>query len=267
MNPNMMTPLVERAATDDHRYRMAVCTSHKPKKDPQTGSVECAWPWCRASLESEHAVENPRAGLRQLLASVVESREWQMRRLVASLRDPSAASSLLPEKGVQAFDYDPRSGLLQANLGLNRVTISGRRIAGRSTFDITGEAAPAQAAFTGIDNNVTNPVDTTDALDATAGNRSIKALDSGFATITAAAVSPVKVTTQSTWTEVDNPGPKTFLVKRIGLLNASSNAAETLYSLLGGTTPTSILNLDFTGLATFTLKLQVEITLSNQSAQ
>lgn len=250
-------PRVERVAMDDHRYRLTACLTHRPKHTPGVG-LACANPWCRTPLHDEPR-ENTRTGIRTLLTSLQASLDASRHRHATMHPDRL--------KGVQSFSYDASLGRLHVDAGLNLVVISGRRISGRRAFNISGDTIPPQVGWVGLDANTANPTETVTQLDALAANRSIKAFDAGFATITAQDVAPVKVTAQSTWTETDNPGPKTFVVRRIGLLNAVDNAARTLYSLLGGTTPSVILELNFTGLNSFTIKPQIEVTLTNQSAQ
>lgn len=215
------------------------------------------------------------ARLRDVLGYGVVAQE-AVERIAAHEAGPATSQLLLrqavqllaPTKGVRGYTYDADQGRLVADLGINRVVVAGRLISGKRGWNIA--TVPAAITSMGLDNNVNNPADTTRQLDTTAANRSIKAYDATFPSIVPAdgsVASAVKVTVQSTWTQADNPGPKTFVVKRIGQLNATDNSLDSLYSLLGGTTPTSILNADYTGLTTFTLKPQIETTLSNQSAQ
>lgn len=255
----------EQLQMDEHHYRLTICTRHRPTRRAD-GATVCAHPWCGDVLATTSGVvadraldENRDIGIRTLLDSLRACLDATTRR--------HAMHDALRWKGIQSFSFDRRTGLLQADAGVNLVVISGRRISGRRAFSISGDTPPAAISAMGMDTATANPTEATTQLDATAANRSIKTFDAGFATITAQDISPVKLTTQGTWTEADNPGPKTFVVRRIGLLNATDNVARTLYSLLGGTVPTTILELNLTGLASFTMKPQIEVTLSNQSAQ
>lgn len=272
-----MTRALEGLVVQDQKYRIDACLRHNLRA--VAGGWTCQNEECREQAldadglprfdEDGKAVMVPRVwkqpplhssdGIKQLLDSV----EWSLKQ-TKLLRE---AGNRLAEKGVQSYVWDSRRGVLSIEAGRNLIVINGRRTSGRRTFLISGDTPPAQVQYTGLDNNTANPTEATTQFDTTSSNRSFKAFDSGFATVTGAGVSPVIVLTQSTWTEADNPGPKTFVVRRIGLANANTNATDTLYSILGGTTPVSILSLDFTGLTTFTVRFQVQVTLTNQSAQ
>lgn len=279
MIPALTFPGKERMPHGDSRYLLRVCTQHRPRQE--RGRWVCAWSWCRATLE-DPALANTGAEILGVLRQVEQglqatldrraqaARAIEAQRLgritAADLRAQLAA--LAPREGVQRFGYDVDSGLLLVDVGHNRVVVAGRIISGRRAWSIA--TVPAAISALGLDVNTANPADNTRQLDATAANRSIKAFDATFPSIVPADGSTstaVKVTVQATWTQADNPGPKTFVVRRIAQLNALDNAVDTLYSILGGTVPTNILALDFTGLTTFTFKPQVETTLSNQSAQ
>lgn len=237
--------LAEHAAYAMHRYRMQV---HAPPR-----------------LNRGEAFTDLVDQLRRLVRST-EAR-MEVASLLMDEGKPAQAREHVPWKGVREVVVDRETGLVEVDAGFNLVVISGRRISGRRTFLISGDTPPGDVSHMGIDNDTTNPSETTNQFNTTSANRSIKAFDSAFGTITGVGVSPVVVTTQATWDETDSPGPGTIVVRRIGLAIDATNNANTLYSILGGTATTQILELDMTGLDTFTFKPQIDVTLSNQSSQ
>lgn len=110
------------------------------------------------------------------------------------------------------------------------------------------------------------------------------ALSSSTATVTAATttlggtvsfktISPAAsrtnqvVTAGATWTEADSPGPKTFVVTKVGLLNTATDAGTGLLDVIGGTGGSAPFNqpftIDLTNVTTFSLVMQIQLTAAN----
>jgi hypothetical protein len=168
--------------------------------------------------------------------------------MIGQVQDDLAKAVL---RGMEIVEYDRGRGFVIA-WRPNGVVNLGLQSAQDRWFGINGP--PGAISHIGLSSSTATVTAATTTL---GGTVSIKAISP------AASRTNQTVTAGATWTQADSPGPKTFVVTKVGLLNTSTDAGTGLMNVIGGTGGSSPYNepftVDFTSITTFSLKFQIDM--------